>query len=570
MDFWVLANSRVLNKDRATGLDDHGTHVTGTLAARGANTSAKGMSFTAGVHSRDSLSDMSELGTIFSNSDPADDLFVSSHSYGPNPGWSVISVGVTIPNFPTWNATTNQAGTTTLTPANYAWWDGTLATSTQEDFKFGLYRSLSQTIDQNVYSSETLLPVWAAGNDRGESSTGYHLEVDPAHSTAPFGFQVLSNAVRAADGGATGYDTMPPDSVAKNILTVGSVADLVGGYAGTGPAISTFSDYGPTDDGRIKPDVCANGELLLSSSAFGTGYTSFSGTSQAAPSVAGSLGLLVQLLQRYRGQAYEPPASLLKGLVIHTADDIETAGPDYKSGWGLANINKAADLIVANETSNRGANMRMVLVPNGSTLCLPVVSTGAPLKVTACWTDPKGAPPGDLLAPTTLMLVNDVNVQVTTSGGTGPFNPYVLNPASPSTAATTGTNTRDNVEQVRIASPVAGQLYNINIGPAAGETLVNDTGSAAPQMVALLISGIQPSPLGFQIEHILQTSATQYTVVWGAVVGNVYRVQTSTSLTTGTWTDVTGDIQAALPVVCREVTFTSSEPRRFWRVRQVP
>ena len=38
-------------------------------------------------------------------------------------------------------------------------------------------------------------------------------------------------------------------------------------------------------------------------------------------------------------------AATLKGLALHTADDIEAKGPDSKSGWGLINAKKAVETI---------------------------------------------------------------------------------------------------------------------------------------------------------------------------------------------------------------------------------
>ncbi len=564
-DFWRISNTRVTNMDRSGGTPgNHATHVTGTMAARGLDTNARGMAYAGDVHSRNSLNDFLEIGGIFSNSDLFDDIFASNHSYGENPGWTslVVSQAGTVTYY---NVNTNQTSIITIQPGTYGWWTGNLALSGTEDNRFGLYTNdISRPIDEAVYASGSLLPVWAAGNDRGDPTAVDHFETDPV-----MGF-IATNRVRPADGGATGYDTMPPDSVAKNILTVGSVGDVVGGWtSGSNPQPSTFSDFGPTDDGRIKPDVVASGESVYSSS-FTTAYTTFQGTSQAAPAVAGAAGLVVEAWQRFRGEEFQPPASLLKGLLIHTADDVLNPGPDYRSGWGLVNAEKAAGLVVQDETIHNGANLRTVLVQNGAPQTIPVkaAGNGVPLVITGCSTDPAGTPPGNVLDPTALMLVNDWNVHVTTTGA-GPFYPFVLNPANPTANATTGVNTRDNVEQVRIASPVAGQVYNIVLGPATGETFVNDLGSPAPQPVALIVSGIQPD-LAFHIIDVIRTGTDKWTLVWTANVGSTYRVATSTNLANGTWTDVTGDISATTTYVAREVTSNpTTDSQRFWRVRKL-
>ena len=44
-------------------------------------------------------------------------------------------------------------------------------------------------------------------------------------------------------------------------------------------------------------------------------------------------------------------SSLLKALLIHTADDLGNVGPDYKFGWGLINVKAAADVNLAHKAS---------------------------------------------------------------------------------------------------------------------------------------------------------------------------------------------------------------------------
>ena len=139
-------------------------------------------------------------------------------------------------------------------------------------------------------------------------------------------------------------------TASQNPSSLGSVSDAVpdpqqsGGPRTVAAArVSPFSSWGPTDDGRIKPDLAANGEDVFSSLSGSTdAYGSFSGTSMSGPNACGSASLLIELHGRLRpGQAMR--ASTLKGLLIQTADDIGVPGPDYQNGWGLLNVKKAAD-----------------------------------------------------------------------------------------------------------------------------------------------------------------------------------------------------------------------------------
>ena len=162
--------------------------------------------------------------------------------------------------------------------------------------------------------------------------------------------------MRALDGGSNGFDTITIKQTAKNVLTVGAVHDLVAGYQGpTSVVPASFSSCGPTDDGRIKPDVVANGiDIYSCNNGSDTDYRSdWWGTSFSTPSVSGSLALLLQLQNNLHGTNQPLLASTLKALLIHTADEAGPAdGPDYRLGWGLVNTFAAAELMTSNAAWN--------------------------------------------------------------------------------------------------------------------------------------------------------------------------------------------------------------------------
>ncbi len=122
----------------------------------------------------------------------------------------------------------------------------------------------------------------------------------------------------------------------KNILTVGAVNPIAAGYSSAADVLmSSFSSWGPTDDGRIKPDVVADGVGLTSSIASSNNaYATYSGTSMATPNVTGSLLLLQEYYVQLHPGIFMRSATL-KGLTIHTADEAgPNPGPDYQFGWG--------------------------------------------------------------------------------------------------------------------------------------------------------------------------------------------------------------------------------------------
>jgi hypothetical protein len=214
-------------------------------------------------------------------------------------------------------------------------WYGDRSISTNEDYQFGFYGYWARDWDDISYNAPYYLIVKAAGNDRNEGPPSLLVSQYVWDWNFGEGDWVLSSDLPPPDGGTTGYDTITDDGTAKNILTVGNAGDIPGGYNSPSDVLVSYSsNWGPTDDGRIKPDICGNGQALFS--AWGSGddnYRSSSGTSMASPNVAGSLLLLQQLYQEVNHLFGDPMRSAtLKGLAIHTADEAgPDPGPDYSS-----------------------------------------------------------------------------------------------------------------------------------------------------------------------------------------------------------------------------------------------
>mgnify|MGYP001814963875 CR=1 FL=1 len=426
----------IIQVDGATEISGHATHVAGTLVGSGAsNPAAHGMAAAAQLNAWDWNDDTAEMATA-----AAGGLLVSNHSYGAATGW--VYIGDSIPN--EW------------------WWIGG---DGDEDPKFGYYDLEAQLWDQVAYDAPTYLAVKAAGNDRTDigPNTGEAYTIIDDNGTP----LATSTQPRPADCAPTGYDCLPLHSVAKNILTVGAVDDLPDGYsplAGPGQvSMAPFSSWGPTDDGRIKPDLAANGVLLLSTWIDEhSPYAVASGTSMASPSVTGSLLLLQEHYADLHGTGNFMRSATLKALAIHTADEAGSAdGPDYEYGWGLLNTRKAAELI---SDAHVGVNHQVIegSLQNGSTDPVPVQVPGGNsiIRATLVWMDPPGTPAPPSLDPTDPMLVNDLDLRVI--DGTTLYEPWVLDPAVPAAAATQGDNFRDNVEQVVTGTLGAGS-YTVEI-----------------------------------------------------------------------------------------------------------
>ena len=209
------------------------------------------------------------------------------------------------------------------------------------------------------------------------------------------GDYLIKTAVQSAGNGGEGMAVTniigfhSLTSSFKNTITVGSIKALT-------DKVSAFSSLGPTWDGRIKPDIMANGDLnnLVAATLVGKGkiegydYALFDGTSAAAPVVSGIVALMYQKFREKTGISLEKLSmrnSTTKALLIHSANDLEGLhdatnnadvyrttidfleqpallpyigknggpvayvsygkGPDFITGWGSINAKGALDII---------------------------------------------------------------------------------------------------------------------------------------------------------------------------------------------------------------------------------
>lgn len=100
---------------------------------------------------------------------------------------------------------------------------------------------------------------------------------------------------------------------------------------------SWFSSFGPTADGRIKPDVAALGTSVYNA-APGGGYRFANGTSFAAPMVS---AIVAQMLQA--NPALEPME--VRDILRNTASRAEN--PNNAIGWGIVNADAAVKVAIA-------------------------------------------------------------------------------------------------------------------------------------------------------------------------------------------------------------------------------
>jgi len=441
---------RITSPDGTTYTTAHSTLVAGVLAASATATKPNGMAPAAMVASYSYGGDLNNMELAARRaSSQAGKLLVSNHSYQrAGLGWALM----------VWDGLVQP------------FWQGPWGTTV--DPRFGSYSSDSRRIDTITYEAPYYLPVWSAGNDR---STTTNINAAPLVGQRFYYFDPVTSNLAAAvyDPAihpaadhlyAGGYDTMIPDALAKNALAVGSVQDAVtnGSRNLALATTSYFSSWGPADDGRVKPDLVANGATV--SGPYHTSDTSSqsgSGTSFSAPSVAGSALLLQEMYAKQSGGTYMRSATL-KALMIHTAEELGAPGPDYIYGWGLLDMKRAADQVMAYgaSPSDGAAILETSLTNGGEESYLPVIVSSGGLRVTLAWTDPPG-PVSAVHNERVPRLINDLDLRV--SGPSGAFLPFILDPERPSAAATVGDNVVDNVEQVRAIGLMPGS-YVVTVG----------------------------------------------------------------------------------------------------------
>lgn len=256
--------------------------------------------------------------------------------------------------------------------------------------------------DLQVANTPSLLHVFSSGNSGQSASTS------------------------GTYNGISGFANLTGQfKMAKNILTVGATDSFY--------TVSSISSRGPAYDGRVKPELVAQGE---------------DGSSGAAAIVSG-IAAALQQAYKINNSNNLPSSALLKAILINSANDAGPAKVDFQSGFGSVNGYKAMQTLV-----NGNYISGSVLPAQELTYNLMVPANTQELKITMVWIDP----PATVNAPKA--LVNDVDLELFYPLTSQTWQPWVLSNFPhrdslllPAVRKRDGLNT---LEQITLDNPPAG------------------------------------------------------------------------------------------------------------------
>ncbi len=274
--------------------------------------------------------------------------------------------------------------------------------------------------DQSAYSDTAVLHVFSSGNRGNITSTAGRYQ----------GISGMANLTGE-------YKS------SKNTIAVGSINN--------NNRIDALSSRGPTFDGRIKPELVA---------------LSIDGTSGAAALVSGTAALVQQAF-KLKHQGLSPSSSLVKAILINSAEDLGAAGPDHTYGFGKLNALQAIRTVesgrfIQGSISKNKSSSHIIQIPDQI----------RSFKITLVWHE----------RPATIRsskaLLHDLNLWVSREADQKLYYPLILSAFphldSLSQRAIPGRDSINNIEQICISNPSPGN-YEIIVSGNESEEIVSFT-----------------------------------------------------------------------------------------------
>jgi len=278
--------------------------------------------------------------------------------------------------------------------------------------------------------------------------------------------------VFSAGNSGPGALSLTRPKAAKNVIATGNSENLrpeLSAAANNMEDLTSSSSRGPAADGRVKPDITAPGTVITGgragnctsvSSCFETNHAWSSGTSHAAPQIAGVAALFTQFWKNNNGGSNPSPA-LVKAAIINTATEMNgvntgTAIPNGNEGWGRVFVRNMLNTGVAMKHVNQ--TTAFTDPGNSITYTGTVADASKPVRISLVWTDPPGA------ANANPALVNNLDLTVTIGANTYRGNVFTGG------VSTTGgsADTINNVENIFLPAGIAaGTSFSIQVSATA-------------------------------------------------------------------------------------------------------
>ena len=252
--------------------------------------------------------------------------------------------------------------------------------------------------------------------------------------------------------GNSGTFAFTNTSAAKNSLAVGAVRD--------GGALASFSSHGPTADGRLSPQIVAPGVSIRSPAGGGSraDYTDASGTSSAAPAVAGIAVLLMDSEPAFRNQPALARARLMSSAISpdpwhDTVDRFpanNTEGPgDLQVMYGLGKASARTSVLDRSQSDGWTNGSATAELKNGEYAFQNIVipEGASRLQLVLTWDEP----PSDTISSPVL---NDLDLWLDRFGDC----------ASVACGEYASLSRKDNVEWIFLRDPPAG-VYRAKVVP---------------------------------------------------------------------------------------------------------
>jgi hypothetical protein len=507
---------RVTQRGSCT-VEDHATHVACTTSASGESAAAIGMANNMHALLSDCLAGTTGAFLYTDPGDVQENLVYAKDTWSPAGG---DADGAEL-----WNA---SIGTNTASNNFPCVWEG----------NYGPTDAIVDRIVRGELASSKFIGVWANGNER----TG--------------------------GGGRCGttYHTTAPPACGKNAIHIGASNK-------DADTMTSFSSWGPCDDGRLKPTVTAPG-CATTTGIYSCGAQNdrnylgtYCGTSMATPATSGVVAQLIEYC-RAQGLSYcpadgEPWPSSARALLMHAALDLGNAGPDYQWGYGRIDADASADLLTNLPKMGNYPDLRQDAMSDPAEVdTYEIVVSGSPaqLKVSLAWDDSAAT----MQALT--KLVNDLDLEVVSPGGTT-YLPYILDPGDPANPATTGVDSLNNQEQVVVSSPANGS-WTIRVvgrilpaGPQDYSIIFPNAYNTAPSETPGVPPGPTPTPNPTYCAEVVTNGTFENTSGWttsgSAARSTTYAHGGSYSMSAGGTSDGTFYQDLALPAegYCGTISF---------------